>query len=78
MNFLDLGWQELLLILIVVLIVFGPGRVAEIGKTLGRAVRAFRKVTSDITAQMASEMEEEKSSGQGEKKKDRTDEPAKS
>jgi len=77
-NFLDLGWQELLLILIVVLIVFGPGRVAEIGKTLGRTVNAFRKATSNLSAQMTSEMEEKKSSEQEEKKDDKTDKLPKS
>ena len=78
MNFLDIGWQELLLVLVVVLIVFGPGRVAEVGKTLGRAVRAFRKATSNLTAQVTREVEEEHSSGQKEKKSGKTDELAKS
>ena len=79
MGFLDIGWSELLLILVVVLIAFGPGRVVEISRTLGRTVRAFRKATSNITAQVTREFDEEHSSGQGEKKgNDRTDKPAKS
>ena len=78
MGFLDIGWPELLLILVVVLIAFGPGRVVEIGRTLGRTVRAFRKATSNLTVQMTREMNEEHSSGQEEKKNDRTDKLAKS
>ena len=78
MDFLGLGWQEILLILIVVVIVFGPGRVVEIGRTLGRTVRALKRVTSDLTAQVTREIEEEHSSGQGEKKDSSTDELTKS
>jgi len=74
MDFLDIGWQEILLILIVVMIVFGPGRVVEIGKTLGRTVRALRKATANLTAQVTREIEEEHSSGQGEKRGGGTDE----
>lgn len=78
MGFLDIGWPELLLVLVVVLIVFGPGRVVEISRTLGKTVRAFRKATSSLTAQVTREIEEEHSSGQEEKKDDRTDKLAKS
>ena len=78
MGFLDIGWPELLLVLVVVLIVFGPGRVVEISRTLGKTVRAFRKATSSLTAQVTREIEEEHSSGQEEKKNDRTDKLAKS
>jgi len=78
LGFLDIGWPELLLVLVVVLIVFGPGRVVEISRTLGKTVRAFRKATSSLTAQVTREIEEEHSSGQEEKKDDRTDKLAKS
>jgi len=78
LGFLDIGWPELLLVLVVVLIVFGPGRVVEISRTLGKTVRAFRKATSSLTAQVTKEMNEEHSSGQEEKKNDRTDKLAKS
>lgn len=78
MGFLDIGWPELLLVLVVVLIVFGPGRVVEISRTLGKTVRAFKKATSSLTAQVTREIEEEHSSGQEEKKDDKTDKLAKS
>ena len=38
-----LGFQELLIILVVVLIVFGPGRLPQIGSGLGKAIRDFKK-----------------------------------
>ncbi len=78
MNILDLGLPELVLILVVVLIAFGPGRVVEIGRTLGKTVRAFKKATSSLSAQVTREIDEEHSSGQEEKKDDKTDKLAKS
>jgi sec-independent protein translocase protein TatA len=39
----------LVVILAVVLIIFGPGRLPELGGALGKAMREFRKATSEIT-----------------------------
>jgi TatA/E family protein of Tat protein translocase len=44
----SLGIPELLLIFVVILIVFGPRRLPEIGKTLGKALGEFRKATDDL------------------------------
>lgn len=38
-----LGVTELIIILVVALIIFGPGRLPEIGGALGRGIRDFRK-----------------------------------
>ncbi len=38
----DLGWQELLIILVIIALLFGASRVADMGKALGRGVREFR------------------------------------
>jgi sec-independent protein translocase protein TatA len=37
------GIPELLLILVIVLIIFGPGKLPQIGEALGRTIRNFRK-----------------------------------
>lgn len=42
-------WFYLLILLVVVLIIFGPGRLPELGAGLGKAMREFRKATSEIT-----------------------------
>lgn len=76
MDFLGVGGPEILLILVVALIIFGPARLVGIGRTLGRTVRALRKVTSDLTAQVTKEMQDE--DGQEEKRGDKTDKSAKS
>lgn len=45
-----LGVPELLIILVVVLVVFGASRVADIGGSLGKAIREFRKEVRDEDA----------------------------
>jgi len=44
----SVGVPELLVILGVALIVFGPRKLPEIGRTLGKALGEFRKVTDDL------------------------------
>ena len=51
MNFLGMGPGELVLIATLGLIVFGPGKLPEIAAQVGRAVRDFRRSTTDITAE---------------------------
>jgi TatA/E family protein of Tat protein translocase len=38
----DVGWPELIVILIVALLVFGPERLAGVGAAVGKAIREFR------------------------------------
>ena len=51
-----MGSLEILLILIVALIIWGPRRIPEIARTLGKTVRALRRATSDITATVTKEL----------------------
>jgi len=44
----SLGLPELMLIFIVALIVFGPKRLPDIGRTLGKALGEFKKATDDF------------------------------
>lgn len=44
----SLGVPELLLIFAVILIVFGPRRIPEVGRMLGKAMGEFRKATDDL------------------------------
>ena len=43
-----IGWPELIILLVVVLIVFGPGKLPDIGNAIGRGVREFRKASGDL------------------------------
>jgi TatA/E family protein of Tat protein translocase len=51
MNFLGLGPGELVLICMLGLIVFGPGKLPEIAAQIGRTVRDFRQSTTEITSE---------------------------
>ena len=52
----SLGVPELLMIFAVVLIVFGPRRIPEIGRTLGKALAEFRKATDDLKGTLEREV----------------------
>ncbi len=43
---MDLGFGELLVILIIVLVLFGAGRLPQLGKGLGEAIRGFKDAMS--------------------------------
>ena len=59
MDFFGMGMAEILLILVVVLIIWGPGRVAEVGRTIGKMMRTLKKATFDLTTQITKETEEQ-------------------
>ena len=48
MNFLGMGPGELLLIMILALIVFGPGKLPEIAATVGKTIRDFQRVAAEM------------------------------
>ncbi len=39
----NIGWQELTIIMVIVLIIFGPGKLPEIGSQLGKAAKSFKE-----------------------------------
>lgn len=54
----NLGLPEMVIILVILLIIMGPGKLPEVGKALGRSIKEFRKA-SDKTEPA---VEEEKKS----------------
>ena len=44
----NLGFQEIILIFVIALIIFGPRKLPEIGKTLGKSLAEFKKATNDL------------------------------
>ncbi|MBI1279649.1 MAG: twin-arginine translocase TatA/TatE family subunit [Anaerolineaceae bacterium] len=40
---MDIGPTELIIILVIVLLLFGPGRIANVGGEMGKAIAEFRK-----------------------------------
>ncbi len=61
-----LGWQELLLILLIVVIIFGAGKLPEIGGAVGRGIKEFRTATADESAANADEIISSAKNGNGE------------
>ena len=45
----NIGPGELILILIIALVVLGPGKLPDVASSLGKSVREFRKAATDIT-----------------------------
>lgn len=52
MSFFGMGPMEILVILAVALVIFGPGKLPEIAQGLGKAVRDFRAATGDLTGEL--------------------------
>lgn len=40
--------MHLLVILVIVLIIFGPGKLPELGKSIGKAIRGFKQAMEDV------------------------------
>jgi len=53
-----IGMQELLLILAIALIVFGPKKLPELAKALGRGIAEFKRATTDIKETVEMEMDQ--------------------
>ena len=45
----NIGPIELIIILVIALIVIGPGRLPDVGAALGKSIREFRKASSDVS-----------------------------
>ncbi len=43
-----IGMPELLLVLVIVLIIFGAGKLPELGAGLGKGIRNFKKATNEL------------------------------
>ncbi|GAB4539540.1 MAG: hypothetical protein Kow0063_28440 [Anaerolineae bacterium] len=55
-----LGPFELIIVLVIVVIIFGVGRLPEIGGAVGRAIREFREATAPEEGEKSGEVKEEK------------------
>ena len=58
MEFFGMGPLEILLILIVGLIAFGPGKLPQLARSLGKGIMALRKAAAGIKEDVAKELED--------------------
>jgi sec-independent protein translocase protein TatA len=58
----SLGMPELIVIFIIALIVFGPRKLPELGRSLGRGIAEFKKATNELQSSLEEEvrMEEQR------------------
>ncbi len=47
-----IGWPEIIIILIIALLLFGAKRLPEIGRSMGKAIREFKKSFKDVTDEL--------------------------
>ena len=64
----NLGGGEILLILVFILIFFGPKKIPEIAQGLGKGIREFRKATQEIQDAVQKEVNQVKDIGQTKEK----------
>ncbi len=51
-----LGWQETVFIFLLALLIFGPKKLPELGKTIGKAITEFRRASTELKATFDREM----------------------
>ncbi len=56
----SLGMQEIIVIFVLALIIFGPRKLPEIGKSLGRGLQEFKKASNDLKRTWEEEVQLEK------------------
>ncbi len=57
MTLLGIGPGELILIFILALIIFGPNRLPEVARTIGKTINDFRKTSEEVTSAVARELD---------------------
>lgn len=60
--FSGIGVTELVLILFIALVVFGPGKLPDVGRALGKSIREFKNAEKNIIEDVTVEAGEEKKS----------------
>lgn len=55
----NLGWSEILIILTIALIIFGPRKLPQLGKSLGESLAQFRRASEDFKRTWEREVEVE-------------------
>jgi TatA/E family protein of Tat protein translocase len=58
----SIGMPELIIILVIALIIFGPRKLPELGKSLGRSLNEFKRASADLqnTLEQEIKLEEQK------------------
>ena len=70
----SIGMPELIIILVIALIIFGPRKLPELGKSLGRSLNEFKKASNDLqnTLEQEIKIEEQKDQVAKDKEEEKT------
>ena len=70
----SIGMPELIIILVIALIIFGPRKLPELGKSLGRSLNEFKKASTDLqnTLEQEIKIEEQKEAVSKSKQEEKT------
>ena len=58
MNIFGIGLPEMAVIMVLALLVFGPKKLPEIGRSMGKAIRGFQQASSEFESEFKREVEE--------------------
>lgn len=58
MNIFGIGLPEMMLILVLALLVFGPKKLPEIGRSLGKAIRGFQEASNEFQNEIKKEAQQ--------------------
>lgn len=59
---MKLGVGELILLLVIALVIFGPSKLPEVGKSVGKALREFKDQANKVTDEFKDESDDKKDS----------------
>jgi len=60
MNIFGLGLPEIVIILVVALLIFGPKKLPEIGRSLGKTIRSFQEASKEFETEFKKEIDNSK------------------
>jgi len=55
---MSIGMTEILVVLVIALLLFGPKKLPELGRSLGQSIREFKKGASEIKEELESALED--------------------
>jgi sec-independent protein translocase protein TatA len=53
------GWNELVVILVIVLVIFGPKRLPELAEAMGKSIRKFKEASREVEEEVTSAIKKE-------------------
>jgi sec-independent protein translocase protein TatA len=53
------GWNELVVILVIVLVIFGPRRLPELAEAMGKSIRKFKEASRDVEEEITTAVKKE-------------------